>query len=53
MKPFEWISIGEAVHKGIVNNETLGYFIARIFLYLKDVGVNVEQHLRFRQHMAN
>jgi len=53
MKPAEWIEIGEAVQQGIVNNETLGYFIARIFLYLKDVGVNVEKHLRFRQHMGN
>jgi len=31
----------------------LGYFIARIFLYLKEVGLNVEQHVRFRQHLAN
>ncbi len=53
MKPVEWIEIGEAVQKGIVNNETLGYFITRIFLYLRDVGVNVEKHLRFRQHMSN
>lgn len=53
MKHVEWIAIGEAVEKGIVDNETLGYFITRIFLYLKDVGVNVEKHLRFRQHMKN
>jgi len=41
MKDLEWITIGEAVEKGIVNNETLGYFLARIFLFLKEVGVNV------------
>lgn len=41
MKDFEWTTIGEAVEKGTVANETLGYFLARIFLFLKEVGVNV------------
>ena len=36
-----------------MDNETLGYFLARIFLFLRDLGVNVEKHLRFRQHMSN
>ena len=45
------MEIGIAVEKGIVDNETLGYFMARIFLYLKEVGLNVEQHVRFRQHL--
>jgi glycyl-tRNA synthetase len=53
LKDFEWIEIGEAVQHGIVNNETLGYFLVRIFLFLKEVGVNIEKHLRFRQHMGN
>jgi len=46
------MTIGEAVDKGIVANETLGYFMARIYLYLLKIGIN-PQRLRFRQHMAN
>lgn len=45
-------TIGEAVSSGMVDNETLGYFIARIFLFLKKIGVD-ENRLRFRQHMSN
>jgi glycyl-tRNA synthetase len=36
----------------MVDNETLGYFIARIFLFLIKIGINPDR-LRFRQHMAN
>ncbi|THV02820.1 glycyl-tRNA synthetase [Dendrothele bispora CBS 962.96] len=46
------MTIGEAVDKGVVANETLGYFMARIYLYLLKVGINPKR-LRFRQHMAN
>ncbi|KAF8305073.1 glycine-tRNA ligase [Clavulina sp. PMI_390] len=46
------ISVGEAVAKGIVDNETLGYFLARIYLFLTKVGID-PLRLRFRQHMAN
>lgn len=46
------ITIGEAVAQGIIDNQTLGYFIGRIFLFLIKIGVNPEK-LRFRQHMAN
>lgn len=45
-------SIGEAVATGLVDNETLGYFLARIYLFLVKLGVD-ESKLRFRQHMAN
>lgn len=45
-------TIGEAVASGMVDNETLGYFIARIYLFLVKIGVD-ENRLRFRQHMAN
>lgn len=45
-------TIGEAVKSGMVDNETLGYFIARIYLFLMDLGVDPTK-LRFRQHMAN
>lgn len=46
------ISIGEAVDKGIVANETLGYFLARINLFLLKIGID-QRKLRFRQHMGN
>lgn len=46
------MSVGEAVDKGIIANETLGYFVARIYLFLLKIGINPER-LRFRQHMAN
>lgn len=46
------ITIGEAVEKGIVDNETLGYFLVRIYLFLTKIGIDPSR-LRFRQHMAN
>lgn len=45
-------TVGEAVKEGMVDNETLGYFLARIFLFLTEIGVDPEK-LRFRQHMPN
>lgn len=46
------ISIGDAVSRGIVDNETLGYFLVRIYLFLTKIGIDPSR-LRFRQHMAN
>jgi glycyl-tRNA synthetase len=46
------MAIGEAVDKGIVANQTLGYFLARINLFLLKIGIDPKR-LRFRQHMAN
>ncbi|XP_076271127.1 glycine--tRNA ligase isoform X1 [Rhynchophorus ferrugineus] len=51
-KPAEIKTIGEAVSSGLVANETLGYFIARIQKFLVRCGVDPAR-LRFRQHMAN
>lgn len=45
-------TIGQAVKEGIVDNETLGYFLARIHLFLKRIGID-QSKIRFRQHMAN
>lgn len=45
-------TIGEAVESKMVDNETLGYFIARISQFLLSIGVD-ETKMRFRQHMAN
>ncbi|TPX36192.1 glycine---tRNA ligase [Synchytrium microbalum] len=46
------MTMGDAVDKGIVNNETLGYFVARIHLFLIRIGID-RTRLRFRQHMKN
>ncbi|XVE50019.1 hypothetical protein DITRI_Ditri01bG0128400 [Diplodiscus trichospermus] len=46
------IRLGDAVSKGIVNNETLGYFIGRVYLFLTRLGIDKDR-LRFRQHLAN
>lgn len=46
------ITVGEAVQKGMIANETLGYFVARIYQFLIKIGID-DSRLRFRQHMAN
>lgn len=46
------MSIGDAVDKGIVDNETLGYFLGRIYLFLTKIGIDPKR-LRCRQHMSN
>ena len=48
----ETMAIGKAVSTGLVDNETLGYFLARIALFLKRIGID-QSKIRFRQHMAN
>lgn len=44
------ISIGDAVKQGIVNNETLGYFMTRTFQWATAIGV-LPDRVRFRQHL--
>ncbi|XP_011499121.1 PREDICTED: glycine--tRNA ligase [Ceratosolen solmsi marchali] len=51
-KSAEYMQIGKAVESGLVANETLGYFMARIQKFLVKVGVDPKK-LRFRQHMGN
>jgi glycyl-tRNA synthetase len=46
------VTAGEAVKSGLVDNETLGYFLARIHLFMGKIGVDLSK-MRFRQHMAN
>ncbi|RXG71195.1 Glycine--tRNA ligase [Armadillidium vulgare] len=48
----KWMTIGEAVRGGLVANETLGYYMARIQQFLEKIGINPEK-LRFRQHLSN
>merc|ERR1719261_913205 len=44
------MTLGEAVGKGVINNETLGFFIGRTYLFLISVGI-IPEYLRFRQHL--
>ena len=46
------MSMGEAVAEGLVNNETLGYFMARTQLFVEKIGMTPSK-LRFRQHLKS
>lgn len=46
------VAMGEAVRSGLIDNETLGYFMARTHLFMERIGV-VPEKLRFRQHKSN
>ncbi len=46
------ISIEQAIKSKIVDNETLGYFLGRVMLFLVKLGVD-RSKVRFRQHLAN
>ncbi|KAL9110166.1 MAG: hypothetical protein Q9227_005226 [Pyrenula ochraceoflavens] len=46
------ITLGDAVRNGVVDNETIGYFIARIQLFLIKIGLDPNK-IRFREHMEN
>ncbi|TVY46698.1 putative glycine--tRNA ligase [Lachnellula occidentalis] len=46
------MTVGEAVRSHVIDNETLGYFLARIHLFFQKIGVDPKK-VRFRQHMAN
>ena len=47
------MTAGEAVERGIIDNETLAYFIVRVYLFLAKVGIDVAKRLRFRQHLQH
>ncbi|XP_069119560.1 glycine--tRNA ligase-like [Argopecten irradians] len=44
--------IGDAVKEKLISNETLGYFMGRIYLFMVKSGIDPKR-LRFRQHMSN
>lgn len=46
------IAIRQAVESRIIDNETLGYFLGRVMLFLVRIGVD-RSKVRFRQHLAN
>ncbi|KAL4966043.1 uncharacterized protein BDV14DRAFT_189122 [Aspergillus stella-maris] len=45
-------SLEDAVVRKMVDNETLAYFLGRIYPFLLRIGVNKDK-IKFRQHMAN
>lgn len=45
-------TVGTAVSEHTIDNETLGYFVARVQYFLLKIGVD-RSKLRFRQHLAN
>nr|XP_022310269.1 glycine--tRNA ligase-like [Crassostrea virginica] len=49
--PQVW-KLGEAVKQKLIANETLGYFMGRIQLFMLRCGID-KKKLRFRQHMSN
>ncbi|XP_042003325.1 glycine--tRNA ligase, mitochondrial 1-like [Salvia splendens] len=51
-QPTRRLTIGEAVSQGIIDNETLGYYIGRVYLFLTQLGI-AKDRLRFRQHLGN
>jgi len=51
-KTRETTTFGEAVQKGLIANETLGYYLGRTLLFLHAAGIKPAK-LRFRQHQSN
>lgn len=43
------MTAGDAVSQGIINNETLAYFMVRTHMFMVRAGI-IEEKLRFRQH---
>ena len=43
------ITLGEAVKNKIIDNETLGYFLGKTYLFLIEIGIQ-KDGIRFRQH---
>jgi glycyl-tRNA synthetase len=46
------MNLGEAVKESIIDNESLGYFIGRTYLFLINIGID-STLIRFRQHKAD
>lgn len=46
------MAAGTAVKEGVIDNETLAYFMCRTYEFLVGVGIN-PNNIRFRQHLAD
>lgn len=51
-KPAVNMALDDAVSQKIVNSQTMGYFLGRVYLFLLKVGADPKK-IRFRQHMFN
>lgn len=51
-QPPTYMTLGDALKKNIIANETLGYFMGRVFVFCLNIGINPTR-FRFRQHMQN
>lgn len=49
-KPPQKMTINEALEAGYIANETLAYFIARVKMFMNQIGI---RFVRFRQHRSN
>ena len=45
----DW-TMGQAVAKGMIDNETLAFFMSRTYLFLRRAGIHADK-IRFRQHL--
>eukprot|EP00617_Octactis_speculum_P007413 CAMPEP_0185781330 /NCGR_PEP_ID=MMETSP1174-20130828/101986_1 /TAXON_ID=35687 /ORGANISM="Dictyocha speculum, Strain CCMP1381" /LENGTH=764 /DNA_ID=CAMNT_0028471259 /DNA_START=27 /DNA_END=2321 /DNA_ORIENTATION=- len=45
------LTMGEALDQGVVNNQTLGYFMARTQMFMQKIGMDTSR-VRFRQHLS-
>ena len=50
LEPLKDVTAKEAIKLGLINNETLAYFICRTFLFFQELGIN-QEGIRFRQHL--
>ncbi len=46
------VKLDDLVNTAVIANELLGYFLAKIYLFAVEIGLNKDK-LRFRQHMSN
>lgn len=46
------VRLADAVRLKLINNETLAYFMGRIYLFLIKIGID-KNRIRFRQHMSD
>jgi glycyl-tRNA synthetase len=51
-KEIMMVTCEEAILDGLVNSETLCYFLARTYLFLLKIGTDKDK-IRFRQHLSN
>jgi len=47
-----YITLSEAVKTGILINEIMAYFLGKIYVFVKTLGIS-DSNIRFRQHLPN